>query len=1308
MIKRPNRITLASVAALSLTLISSFHAPAAVVPLETVPVATAGGAKPNLMIIFDDSGSMAYDFLPNGINPQGGEIPPGFPTEARYCKIREMNASGWGIHRYCLPGDPPYYASDVNKVYYNPAITYAPPSRANRSLMNAQNRTNTSNWTSVQSDPYMNPGMTFNLAQNYQEIAYCDSKGADAQNDAVHCKRNLTGYDYPDNTSLIATPAEHYYQYGFGGSPIRLAAGTFRYARERTGAPYFFRITPTEYCSDNTLVNCDTTQSAAYPVPAPLRWCLSSPDSVATGAVSGNDARGRIRCQAFPRALPNSQRDMTAFDEKDTNFAFGYFHPRYGTFVRENITSSTSTYVRPASRYDCATSMACTYDEEMTNFANWFAYYRTRLNMAKTTLGKSFEPITASVRLGFITINSGSSVKSTRAAWSYFTKYSPIKDFASTARDDWYGALYSRYASGDTPLREALSRVGRIYQAKTDKINSDIWDNTDGDLRPDPIQASCQANYSLLTTDGYWTNKTSEVAVNAVGTQFNGTGDDYSATPPPAPPNVSLTDLAKSYFETDLRPAGSMNRDGVNVGEDNVPEAGEDKNKFQHMTTFTLGLLPGTLNYRDDYKNEDMKDPAIWPAPVPLDLTALDDLWHAAVVGGGRFYLASDTESLKKSLADMLLRIISKDGAASAITVSNQTPVAGDNSVFFASYTTGSWIGELIATEIDPVTVTISTTPKWQASKLLATKVSATSDTRNIFTSRVNGTKINFNYDDLGPDQAKFDNKCSLLSQCGGLSTVETGIANDGRAIVNYLRGRSLNEGRIFRSRVARLGDIGASTPVFMPAPYRNFLDSVTPSYSSFKTGAAATRKKVVFVGANDGQLHAFDSETGQELWAYVPRILFSKLYKLADLEYSDKHEMFVEGTVETMDIFDTSTSPGQWRTILIGGLNGGGRGFYALDVTNPEAPDTLWEACPDASICRYADNDIGYSFGRAVIAKRTGSPDWTVMITSGYNNVSPGDGKGHVFVLNPITGALIEKINLNFGGTSEGSSTDPSGFARVSAWVDNYDVDMTALRLYGGDLKGNVARISFAGATSTVQRIATLVDGTGKPQPVSTAPELTTLNGESLVMIGTGKYLSRSDRKDPATLTPPVTEAFMQSIYTFKDPRTTDMGSLRLPSNKLVKQTLSVASATDSSRTISENAVDWTTKNGWYVDFDLTGTNAGERITLDPILDSGKLEVATIIPSDDQCKGTGQTFAYSFNFKDGAAVEGALVTAGGVKAVGVKVADKLGVGETFIRINGRSYVLTRAADGTILKVDMGASSVASGGRPVSWRELLH
>ncbi len=485
-------------------------------------------------------------------------------------------------------------------------------------------------------------------------------------------------------------------------------------------------------------------------------------------------------------------------------------------------------------------------------------------------------------------------------------------------------------------------------------------------------------------------------------------------------------------------------------------------------------------------------------------------------------------------------------------------------------------------------------------------------------------------------------------------NTIATGGAA-GEAMVNFLRGDRSNEGSFYRLRTHVLGDIVSSEGSYVKQPLFNYVDT---NFGAYVT-AMATRASRVYAGANDGMLHAFDATTGQEAWAYIPGIVLPNVYKLADKNYKAKHQFFVDGSPVTGDICPNAPGPCsavQWKTILVGGLNSGGKGYYALDVTDPAAPSLLWEI--NSSTSGFAN--LGFTYGNPVITKLQNGI-WVVIFASGYNNA---DGKGHLYVVNANTGAFINDISTNVG-----SVISPSGLARIVGYAPQSLTDNTSVAVYGGDLYGNLWRFdinSSIGATGfDAQLMVKLVDGSGNSQPITEAPTVTTVNANPVVYVGTGRYLGLTD----------ISDSSQQSFYAVKDsfgstayPNTIPLynndnaGNPRSASNKFIQQTLTSTTCplgTDSSvcisggivRTVTSNTVNWSTDNGWYLDF----FTSGERSATDPQLGLGTLTFTTFTPGVSTVNVCGEktadaasSFSYQLDYLTG----GAVVGTNGVAAV--------------------------------------------------------
>jgi hypothetical protein len=180
-----------------------------------------------------------------------------------------------------------------------------------------------------------------------------------------------------------------------------------------------------------------------------------------------------------------------------------------------------------------------------------------------------------------------------------------------------------------------------------------------------------------------------------------------------------------------------------------------------------------------------------------------------------------------------------------------------------------------------------------------------------------------------------------------------------------------------------------------------------------------------------------------------------------------------------------------------------------------------MWEFCSDRTRCALSDPDLGFTYGNAVITKRASDGRWVVLVTSGYNNVSPGTGRGYLFILDALTGAVLQKLD-----DGAGSTTSPSGLGRISAYADDFQHNNTAKYVYGGDLAGNVWRFDLTASPATAMKLGTLSDAAGRPQSVTTRPELALINGalvgqSSRARPGSSSRRARARSGDPQRRSP-------------------------------------------------------------------------------------------------------------------------------------------------------------------------------------------
>ena len=685
-----------------------------------------------------------------------------------------------------------------------------------------------------------------------------------------------------------------------------------------------------------------------------------------------------------------------------------------------------------------------------------------------------------------------------------------------------------------------------------------------------------------------------------------------------------------------------------------------------------------------------------WPVPGSNRIENIDDMWHAAVNGRGVYFSATDPKSLSSGLANALFGIKARKGSSAAAATSTLNPVAGNNFAYVASYTTVLWTGNLEARGININNGAVNENASWcvenvpagscaapssvisdtsgattayfcstpntlscQNGTLIGTDcvvplatactgtmpsmVSAASDGRTILTADSAGTGLtDFLYANLTATQKGYFSAANIsgLTQWPTFSAAQQTTA-EGANLVKFLRGQTAFEDRtsnlpvdrLYRLREATLGDALESQPSYIGKPVFKY---PYPGYSDY-LAAEVGRAGTVYMGANDGMMHAFDAASGVERWAYVPSMAMSNMWGLADGSYSTKHINYVNGSPTTSDICiancnndayattaTTSDDP-VWKTILVGGLNAGGRGYYALDITNPASPALLWEFSPTGGHGKIQDNDIGYSYGQPVITRKTDGT-WVVLVTSGHNNTSPGDGKGYLYVLDAANGTILSKISTGVGGTAT-----PSGLAKIAGW-NNEPGGNEVGYVYGGDLLGNVWRFdvndtatSAAIGTGSSFLFATLFsDAAGtNPQPITTTPVLGKILEKRVIYIGTGQYLGKPDLSTTQSQTQ---YAIMDddATVTFVNPR-----------NSMVQQTLIPVPA-NSTRTSSGNAVDFGVKRGWFVDF----PDTGERVNIDSKLILGALLVPTIVPSNTTCSPGGTGWLNAFDYKTGTAVK--------------------------------------------------------------------
>lgn len=1224
--------------------------------------------KPNILFTLDNSGSMAWSFMPD--------------------------------EAYTLRGAVGFRNHMCNSIYYDPSVTYAPPKNANNTEFNA------ANFTSALYNGFSAGSGNVNLSTSFR--AFDDNNSGNSS--------------FPDVTPDTAQPA-YYFRFKGTGSPTAT----------QCAESYAAYTAPTANWEKIIVANGTTAQQNNF-----ANWysfyrtrmlLMKSAAGRAFSGLSDSYRIGFVTINVVSNGAFQTSRYVPLADftqaQKDTWFSTFYAQsPSGGTPLREALAR--------AGRH--------------------FAGKDDGIND-----GMTGDPIQYSCQQNF-------SILTTDGYWNGNNGVlldgiaEPGNQDGSEVRPMYDGAASA--TSVTTIRRERrYTRTNSGCSGTQRKITYRDWDvTTTVTTKSDGTSTTESSENAVGSTVLFRACQANQIAQPA-------TEILASTTQPPVTVSVdgssdTLSDVAEYYYKTDLRTpqlgncsttatGGSADVCTNNVFASGSTRAEDDNLTTQHMSTYTLGLgINGNLAFDPNYKSQSSGDyvnlkngTKNWPIPdngsTQNDPAKSDDLWHTAVNGRGLAFSAKNPNDVALGLTRALANISKSTGTASAAAAASLAPTVGESALYIGKYSSAVWSGDLVAREIDFVNGTVGDTDLWSAQQKLSAMVGANCDNRKIFLFRAGATNnmVKFTWNtkacdangaptgnastDLNSVEQAYFGSTVLpnLSQYNFMTDGSNSTANQrslaaGANLVNFLRGQSGLEGfvvndanHLYRDREGPLGDIVGGSPVYVGAPYFLYTDT---GYATFKT-AQSTRYPMIYAGGNDGMLHAFyagiragdgtfDEKAGKEAWAFIPTAVLPNMHILADDNYGPRHTFFVDGAPIAGDAnWDDS-----WKTILVGGMNKGGKAYYALDITDPENPKALWEFTTGSTCFTDAqsgvatsDCHLGYTFGNPVITKL---PDgtWVVLVTSGYNNVnSPtkaGDGQGYLYVIRAKDGKLLYKI-----GTGVGTPTNESGLSKIAAWVDT-SFDNTARRVYGGDLKGNLWRFdindTIAPAGREAFKLAELRDPNGKPQPVTTEPALSEVGRPAIpiIMVGTGEYLGAADLESTQK----------QSIYAIKDGfYGTTLTDLR---NLLREQTLTNNGTTRSSTCEAADG-NCNSSYGWFADF----PDSKERVFVSPQIAAGVLAVATGIPESTACTPGGSGWLNLFNYANGEKLRGQ-------DAAGFKNQTSMTVGLSFINTSG-----VRNSDGQSIAKKLGIvlttnkgdpqfvpedDNTNSTGRRVSWREL--
>ncbi|MEJ8821832.1 PilC/PilY family type IV pilus protein [Variovorax humicola] len=648
-----------------------------------------------------------------------------------------------------------------------------------------------------------------------------------------------------------------------------------------------------------------------------------------------------------------------------------------------------------------------------------------------------------------------------------------------------------------------------------------------------------------------------------------------------------------------------------------------------------------------------------------------------------KYFYAIDPAQLERSLASVFNSVFTAGGAAPAAATTSRTQTGGY--VYASTYsvkpkTVGSPIdadnsGEFARYGFDS-NGGVSLTSDWKAGALLTTALSGLGwDGNRAVLSMADTGPIAFRWSNLSPTQQ------TALNTNPASGVVDA----NGPSRLNWLRGDASNESDTgYRIRTARLGAIINSTPWYVGAPAAGYTNAqYGGGYGAFRTGIVAANgnkaRSAVFVGANDGMLHAFDGTDGHELFAYLPRAFYttssappySKLTALTAKDFylgESTERLTMDGSVMAADV----KVGGTWSTYLFGAFGRGAKGVYALDVTKPQ---TINEASA-SSVVKWefteasepAPSDMGLITGRTNI-RSNGQPfqsgymangKWAAIYGNGYNSAT---GRAALYILfadgPPSTSPTAWTAGTHFIKIVTplvAGDTGDNGLASPTAVDINNDGVID--RIYAGDLKGNVWKFDVTDANPANWKIAnkdasnnpvplykatTLVGTVITPQPITT-PIVTFPNpqGGYQLVFATGKALESNDY--------PMSTVYTNTMYGIYDkPGTTS--TLTTGKTELVQQTLTDVSGT---RYITSATVSYSSgKLGWYANLPV----ASEGVVFNPFgEDTNRVNVRSLAPAatSNGCRYDGNSFDMALDPINGIAIAGAVPGVTTTGAVGI------------------------------------------------------
>ncbi|UZJ59916.1 PilC/PilY family type IV pilus protein [Pseudomonas sp. KU26590] len=773
-----------------------------------------------------------------------------------------------------------------------------------------------------------------------------------------------------------------------------------------------------------------------------------------------------------------------------------------------------------------------------------------RINVARTA-SAALVASNRNLRIGLATFNpptsrdSGPGGNIARAISDLTQTTSTTTAQANTNYNSLISSINGLAAIANTPLAKTYYEVTRYFRGMAPYYNSTPTTYTS------PIQYRCQRNYGVVITDGLPTYDRTFPTNDPLGGANlpnwdgkNNDGDNLNGDG--EGDTLYLDDMAKFAYDIDMR-TGGTDAAGKSWDATDFPT--------QNMFTYTVGFTAANAMLSD-----------------------------AAAYGKGTYYQATDSAGLNAALSAALNDITSRAGTGGG-AASNSSSLSSTSVFFQTQYDPTDWRGTIKALAIAADGSVNTSSPIWSTDDQIIPGITPTYESWNTLTNSV----IALTYASFSPQQ-----------QVALNASLPVGVS--GADLVQWTKGTNKTG---LKTRTVLLGDV-INSPLAYASPTDNpasdpVADNSYSTYVDIKSNSMSPR---LVVNANDGLVNVIDPSTGKRLYAYMPSTVLANLHYVADPSYINgvSHKFLVDGQISIVDVQYASS----WKTLAIGGTGAGGKGFYALQMFNAGASNTV-KALWDISSVTAGFGNMGYAYAKPEVAQL---PDgrWAAFISNGYGSTN---GVASLFVVDVSTGALIKEIPVDTSGNN--------GLSSVKLRVNAASVVQYA---YGGDLKGQMWKFDFTSQAAPTGKVGLggsplFTASGGANQPITAQPVVgNNPNGGKMVYFGTGKLMEASDKTMTAT----------QAFYAVWD---NDGTSANYHESDLVAQAINGTYNASSVQffTTTQNDVNYAAKKGFYLPLIYNNIATGERVIYAANLGFGRVRFATaIVDTTDPCSSSGSS----------------------------------------------------------------------------------